>query len=581
MGTAAVPSPTGLAPELTAALRTAIPHFAATFAFSCVINVLFLTYPIYMMQVYNRVLPGRSEASLLLLTLIAALACLTYAGLDVLRMQILVRASLRLDRRLAEPVFLATLATRTRVPENVRIQALRDLDAFRQFITSSGIHALFEVPWIPLSIIAVWFIHPAVGLFTLVAALLMFALALLNEWVTRKPLETANERALRNYHFADVCLRNSDATQAMGMARGILRHWQVSRQELIWHQTLASEGAVWITASIRFLRLFLQIASLCVGALLVMESAISPGAMYAVVILLGRSLAPIDMAVAAWRPFAMARYAFFRLNSLLRAVPAAPKAMPLPRPQGRVTVERVVYTPPGVERPIVKGLSFTLPPGQGLGLVGPSGAGKSTLARLLVGSLAPTSGSVRLDGADVAAWEREDLGPHIGYLPQDIELFTGTVRDNIARFSEAEPDAVIAAARLAGVHDLILHLPAGYDTEISAVSGMLSGGQRQRLGLARALFGAPRLLVLDEPNANLDTEGEQALLAALQHAKANGATLVLISHRPAILQVVDTILILRDGAMERYGSREDILNASQKVVRPAAFSGPKPPPGGP
>ncbi|HYD70461.1 type I secretion system permease/ATPase [Azospirillum sp.] len=564
----------GLAPELAAGLRACLPHFGATFGFSFVINILFMTYPIYMMQVYNRVLPGRSEASLLFLTLIAGLACVTYAGLDVIRMRLLVRSSLRLDRRLSLPVFLTALDAAARQPEAGRGQVLRDLDTFRQFVTSQGIHALFEVPWIPLSIIAVWFIHPAVGLFTLAAAALMVALAIVNELITRRPLEAANDRAAQNYAFTDTCLRNADVARAMGMAPGIARVWQKSRHDLIWYQTVASEGAVWITATIRFLRLFLQICSLGVGAFLVMGSDLPVGAMYAVVILLGRALAPVDMAVAAWRSFAQARYAFRRVNEVFLIAPARPRAMPLPRPEGHLSVERLIYAPPGGDRPILKSVSFAVGAGQVLGLIGPSGAGKSTLARHLVGSLKPTSGTVRLDGADVWAWDREDFGPHVGYLPQDIELFAGTVRDNIDRFSQADPAEVVDAARRAGVHEMILRLPQGYDTEIQALAGILSGGERQRLGLARALFGDPRLLVLDEPNSNLDNEGEQALLAALVELKSRGATIVVISHRPAVLQVVDQVLVLRDGQIEAFGPREDVLKNYQKIVRPLAFGGP-------
>ena len=556
-----------LAPELAAALRACLPHFLATFGFSLVINLLFMTYPVYMTQVYNRVLPGRSEASLFFLTLIAALACLTYAGLDVLRMQILVRSSLRLDKRLSLPVFLATLNNVARLPDSVRGQALRDLDTFRQFATSSGIHALFEVPWIPLSIVAVWFIHPAVGLFTAGAAAVMFGLAILNSTITRKPLETANERGVRNYLFSEVCLRNADATQAMGMAKGIVHQWQKSRSDLIWFQTLASEGAVWVTAAMRFLRLFLQVASLAVGAMLVMESEISAGAMYAVVVLLGRALMPIDTAVSAWRSFAMARFAFQRVNEVLLASPTRPKPMALPRPKGVLAVERLIYAPPGSDKTILKGVNFKLEAGQALGLIGPSGAGKSTLARLLVGSLPPSSGAVRLDGADVYSWDREDFGQYAGYLPQDIELFTGTVRDNIARFTEAPPEKVTEAAIRAGVHEMILRLPQGYETEIGPIAGTLSGGQRQRIGLARAIFGTPRFLVLDEPNSNLDDAGEQALLSALSHLKHEGSTIIVISHRTAILQVVDKLLILRDGVVDKFGPRDDVLREQQKVVR--------------
>jgi PrtD family type I secretion system ABC transporter len=562
--------------ELKDALGRCLPYFGAAALFSCGINLLYLASPLYMLQVYDRVMASGSQYTLIMLTVALLLALATMAALDAIRARVLVRCGIAFDARLAARLMTALIDRFVYSGSTRHAQLLRDLDQFRQFLTGPGVHAIFDLPWMPIYVAILCLLHPLLGLVAVAGAGVLLLLAVLNELVTSRPLKRANEAALRTYGFTDAALRNAEVIQAMGMQGGLLGVWDGDRRDMLSAQAVASDRNASLTALIKFSRLFLQSLILGVGAWLAIDHAVTAGVIFAGSLLMGRALAPIEQVVGAWKQFVGARQAYRRVRDLLAAEPARAFGMQLPRPEGRLSVERLVFAPPGHERPLIKGISFDLPAGQGLGLIGPSAAGKSTLARLLVGAWKPNVGHVRLDGADVWSWNRADFGRHVGYLPQDIELFAGTVRDNIARFTDAAPADIVEAARKAGIHEMILRLPNGYETEIGEGGAALSGGQRQRIGLARALFGSPCLLVLDEPNANLDAEGEQALAQTLAELKAQGTTIVVIAHRPAVLNTVDKIIVMRDGAIEMFGPRAEIvarLAGPPQPVRPVAFTG--------
>lgn len=554
------------APELVDAAYSVGVHLSVAGALGFAISLLFLAYPIYMMQVYDRVVTSHSESSLLLLTLIAALATLTNGALDALRSEILIRGSLRVERRLAKRTVGAIIDTARKLPGEPTGQALRDLDTLRQFFSSPAVLAVLDIPWIPVNVIVVFILHPVAGLFTTGAIVLLIALGVINEIVTGRSMRQSNARGLENYEFTDSAVRNADVVHAMGMFEGLTRKWSVSRDDMLLQQLIASERSAWFTAISRFLRQYLQILSIGIGAFLVIDMGMSVGGMYAIAMLLGRAIQPVDMLINSWRPVLTSFAAFQRLNDLLLAQPPRQATIALPRPKGQISVERLVFSPPDSGKQIISGITFDMRPGAAVALIGPSGAGKSTLARLMVGALQPTSGHCRLDGADVATIDMGQMGQHVGFLPQDIELFAASVRDNITRLAEGDDAKVIEAAKLAGIHELIMRLPQGYHTELKASGGQLSAGQRQRLGLARAVYGMPAFLVLDEPNSNLDLEGEQSLIHCLQHMRANGTTMVLITHRPHLLNIVEDVIVLREGVIEQAGSRDEVLRRLVKVA---------------
>ena len=561
--------PAGTPSPLRQALQKSARAFAFVGVFSFFVNLLMLASPIYMLQVYDRVLTARSEATLLYISLIIAAMMMVMAFLEVIRSRVLVRVSNKMDQTLGSKVFDAIFALNLRAPAANRSQSLRDLDLVRQFVTSQGPFAFFDAPWAPIFIGIVFLMHPLLGLVALGGAIILFALAWATEIVTKKPLSEANGHGLRATAFAEASLKNSEVLAAMGMLPGIRRRWRVSQDKAMLLQSIASDNAGTISALTKFTRMFVQSAILGMGAFLALENQITPGIMIAASIIMGRGLAPVEQAIGSWKMFIGARGAYKRLNDLLLAFDDETESMELPPPQGNLTVERVVAVPPGGSNPTIKGVSFALTAGESLAIVGPSAAGKSTLARLLVGVWAAHSGSVRLDGADVYAWKHESLGPHIGYLPQDVEIFDGSIKENIARFGEVDPGKVVEAAQLAGVHDMILRLPNGYDTIIGPGGIALSGGQRQRLGLARAVYDNPRFVVLDEPNSNLDSEGENALVQGLIKLKERKSTVILISHRPSVMNHVDKILVLRDGLVEMFGPKQDVL---ARLTRPVAPS---------
>lgn len=569
---AARPQPSGPTP-LSHALRAARRAFVAVGVFSFFLNLLMLVSPIYMMQVFDRVLSSGRTETLAYLTLIACVALVVMAALESLRSIVLNRIGIWLDRQLSGTLVATGLAS-TLAGASAGAQPLRDLAQIRGFIGGNGIMPLFDAPWAPLFVVIIWWMHPWLGALALVSALVLFGLALANEFATRTPLREANQISVSAYAQAEAAIRNADVVQAMGLLPGLLRSWHDRNGAMLGLQASAAERSALVVGASKFVRLFVQIAILGLGAFLVLKGELTAGGMIAGSILLGRALAPVEQAIGAWRTLVSTRTSHQRLQNLLRALPEKPPAMRLPAPRGALAVERLVFVPPRAVKPVLKQVSFELAAGESLGVIGPSAAGKSMLCRLLVGTWPPTSGHVRLDGADVHSWDRSEFGRHVGYLPQDVELFAGSVRENIARMTEAEPESIVEAAKMANVHDMILRLPEGYDTQIGDNGAVLSGGQRQRIGLARALFGRPKLLVLDEPNANLDQEGEAALLQAIAAMKTQGTTVVMVAHRPSALVHIDRLLVLRDGVVEMFGTRDEILQ--RLSPRPAQPARPKP-----
>ena len=543
---------------LQAALREARRGLAVVAALSLFLNLLVLVSPLYMFQVFDRVLPSGHVETLVALTVVAGFALLVFGLLEVIRHQALVRISTWLDRRLSEPVLAASLGEAL-AGRAIGAQPLRDLAQLRGFISSENVFPILDAPWTLAFITVIWLLHPWLGVLALLGAALLFALALGSEVVMRAPLGEANERWMTAQRHGDTALRNAEVVHAMGMLPALLRRWHADNDRALDQHAQASDRGAAIVGMAKFLRLFIQVGMLGLGAYLVLGGELTAGGMIAGSILLSRALAPVEQAIGAWKGLVAARASHDRLQALLRKHLAAAPALRLPVPEGRVSVERLVFAPPDGDRPILKHLEFELAAGDVLAVIGPSGSGKSTLCRLIAGIWAPASGHVRLDGAEVHTWDRADFGRYVGYLPQDVELFAGTVRDNIARLSDAPDEAVIEAARLAGAHDMILRLRDGYATEIGPQGAVLSGGQRQWIGLARAMFGEPRLVVLDEPNASLDQAGEAALIEAIGRLKARGTTVILVAHRPSLLVHVDKLLVLREGAGVLFGPRDEVL----------------------
>lgn len=558
--------------ELRRLLQSCQGYFVTAAVFSLAINLLFLAGPLYMLQVYDRVISSASEITLLMLTLALLMAFLALAGLDAVRARVLTRASIRLDQTIAARVMTAII-DRSASFGGARSQLLRDFDTFRQFVTGMGIHAIFDLPWAPIYIAVIFVLHPFLGAFALGCSILLILMALLNEWLVKLPLTEAGEAASRSYSFTEMSLRNTEVVRAMGMTDGLLRRWARDRNRMLERQVSASDRAATMQSIIRFLRLAMQSMILGLGAYLVIERLATVGAMFAASILLGRALQPVEQIVGSWRNLVSARGAFLRIRELLKADPRREAGLTLPRPQGRLSVEGLTYVPPLGSKPILRAVTFAIEPGEVLGVIGPSGAGKSTLSRHLVGVLAPSAGAVRLDGADVSSWIKTSLGQHIGYLPQDIELFADTVAVNISRFQEGEDREVILAARMADVHEMILRLPDGYDTQVGEGGAVLSGGYRQRIGLARAIFANPSLVVLDEPSSNLDAEGDAALADCILQLKKRGTTVVIVSHRPATIAVADKILVLKDGVAEMFGPRAEIMSRLTRAVPVQAIHG--------
>ncbi len=546
--------------DLEEALKLCKGAFISAAGFSLVINILQLVPTIYMLQLYDRVVPTASYSTLWFLTGIMMLLFVTMGTLEWVRSQILVRVSTRLETLLNERLFkVAYKQSLYTGGQRASSQPLDDLTALRQFMTGNGLFAFFDAPWLPIYIALMFVFHSMYGWMAVFTAILLIIVAIVQEKSTSKMLGEANNLAMAGRGLVNKNLRNAEVIESMGMLNNIQKRWLKGTNQVLVLQATASSRAGLINAVSKLIRLSSQSLILAVGAYLVVENEISSGMMIGGSVLLGRALAPIDIVIGSWKGFISARGQYSRLNEMLLQIPADPERMKLPTPEGTFQFESAVVAPPGAKSAVLKGLTLTISKGDVVGVIGPNGAGKSTFARALLGIWPCNQGKIRLDGADVFTWDRNDLGPHIGYLPQDIELFEGTISENIARFGEIDPEKVVNAAKMADVHDLILHLPEGYDTMIGVTGGNLSGGQRQRVGLARALYGEPQIVVLDEPNSNLDEVGEAALGNAIQRLKQNGATVIVITHRNNVLTNVDKLLILNDGLVSVYGPKEQVI----------------------
>ncbi|WP_179401940.1 type I secretion system permease/ATPase [Burkholderia guangdongensis] len=533
--------------------------------FSMLINVLMLVPSIYMLQVYDRVLPSRNGATLGMLTLIMLLMYGLSSGLEYVRSFILIRLGGKLDMQLNERVYTAAFETNLKQKGVNAGQALNDLTAIRQFVTGNAVFAFCDAPWFPIYLIVIFVFNVWLGAFALLGSVVLIGLAILNERVSKRPLAEASTLSIRASTLAGSNLRNAEVIEAMGMLPNLMSRWSILQAGFLARQAEASEKAALVSNVTKFVRLSLQSLVLGVGALLAIDGKVSPGMMVAGSILMGRTLSPLEMLISVWRQWESAKNAYGRLVDLLEGNPARRIGMSLPPPRGEVALEGVSAAPPSSRTPVLQGVSFRIDTGDIVGVIGPSASGKSTLARLMVGVWPAAIGSVRLDGADVYQWNKEQLGEHVGYLPQDIELFGGSIAENIARFGQIDSAKVVTAAQLAGVHDMILRLPNGYDTLVGDNGTGLSGGQKQRIGLARALYGDPTLIVLDEPNSNLDDAGEAALKLAIDRLHEAGKTVVLITHRTSILAATTKLLLLVEGQVKLFGPTPHVMAALQRA----------------
>lgn len=557
--------------ELREALTSMRNAFLTVGVFSGFVNLLMLAPSLYMLQVYDRVLISRNETTLWVLTGLVLGIYIFSAALEAIRSWVLVRVGARLDGKLNERVFTASFERNLLKPGSNTSQPIHDLGSVRQTLTGSGLLALFDVPWLPLYLVVIFLFSVPLGLFALFGAIVIGILAVVNERVSKSKLDEAQKYNIQATTVMNNNLRNAEVIEAMGMLPSLRKRWYDIHVKTLQHQAAASDQAAVLSGLTKFVRVTMQSMVLGLGALLVLDNQMTAGMMIAASVLVSRALAPVEMLVGNWKQIVSGRAAYKRLTEILEAHPPRQTGMSLPRPTGAVKLDTVTAIVPGTRNQVLKGVSLVVQPGELVAVIGPSASGKSSLARLLVGVWPAATGSVRLDGADVYTWNKDELGPHIGYLPQDIELFDGTVAENIARFGEVDSEKVIEAARKAGMHEIILRLPKGYDTPLGAAGGVLSGGQRQRVALARALYGDPSLLVLDEPNSNLDDQGERALAETLKELKAQGRTVFLVTHRLSSLAVVDKILVLNEGTVAAFGPRDQILAAMQgKQPMPAA-----------
>jgi ATP-binding cassette, subfamily C, bacterial len=557
----------GLA-ELARARALSRKALLAAFAFSAFVNLLMLTPPLYMLQVYDRVLVSRSEETLLALSLLAAFMFLIMGLLDHARARVMARIGARLQAALDARVLSAAFARLAVAPtDTAALAAQRDLDALARFWASPVLLALFDAPWTPVFIAAVFVFHPALGVLAIAGGTVLVLISWINQRSTEQPLNAANLATLTSDRQAENLKSESELVQALGMTGAAFARWQTARTRALEQGLAASDTAGRWSVMTRTFRLFLQSAMLGLAAWLVLRGELSAGAMIASSILMGRALQPIEQAVGQWPTVTRAAQARARLADLLsRTPPPAPRTT-LPRPNALLEVQGLSVVPPGGTVPVLRGVSFTLQPGQAMGVIGASGSGKSSLARALIGVWRPTSGRIRLDGATLDQYDPDALGSYVGYLPQRVTLFDGSIADNIARLQTgADPARIIAAARAAAAHEMILQLPDGYDTPISTMGSRLSGGQIQRIGLARALYGDPVILVLDEPNSSLDNDGSLALNHAIRAAKSTGCAVLIMAHRPAAIQECDLLLVLKDGIVAGVGPRDEVLRDAVRNV---------------
>lgn len=547
-------------PELVSALRASRRLLTGVFVFSAFVNLLMLTGPIFMLQVYDRVLASRSEATLLTLFLLMTALFLLMGLLDFARSRVLSRAGARfqalLDRRVFEAVLRRAISPDERGQPS---SGVRDLESIQKALSGPAPFAFFDAPWAPIFLAAIFLFHWSMGLLAIGGGAVLFTIALLNERASRKPLAAAGESSARADNFSEILRREGETIQGLGMREAAIERWQALRDQSLETGVRASDAAGGYSVTSKTMRFYLQSAMLALGALLAIEGLISPGMMIAGSILMGRALAPVEQAIGQWSVMQRAAKGWSSLSKLLETTPPPAERTRLPQPKGVLEAQGVIAQAPGARTPALRGVSFKVEPGQALGVIGPSAAGKSSLARLLVGIWRPVSGSIRLDGASLDQYG-DDLGQHVGYLPQDVALFDGTVAENIARLApRADAEAVVMAAKRAGAHELILRLPAGYDTPIGPGGARLSGGQRQRIGLARALYGDPAVVVLDEPNSNLDAQGEQALVLAIKDLRERGRAVVVMAHRPSAIAACDVLLMLENGAPRAFGPKEQVL----------------------
>ncbi|ANK82436.1 MAG: hypothetical protein TEF_17795 [Rhizobiales bacterium NRL2] len=539
--------------------------------FSICTSLLMLAGPIYMLQIYDRVINTGNVDTLTALTIIIFAALAVFTLLEGVRTLVAQRVGVWLDRKLFGPT-LAGGVSQALSESGASAQGLRDVTAVRSYLASPAIFPLFDAPMAPLFLLILFVMHPLLGIVASVGAVFLFVLALVNELSTRKALQQASGASAKTFNAADAAVRNADVVAAMGMMPALARRIDEGAEQWRALQLRAGGRSGMLGAVAKGMRLFLQSAILGTGAWLVLGAEITPGMMIAASIMMSRALAPVEQSISAWQGLINAQAAWRRLKEVLAHRPALGQGTRLPEPKGELVADNVVYQPRTADTPVLKGVSFRVPAGTAVGLIGPTGSGKTTLARVIVGTRLPQRGGVRLDGADMAVWDPLDRARHVGYLPQDVELFDGTVKENIARLAEADDDDVVAAAQLAGVHDMILHLPQAYETPIGERGAYLSGGQRQRIALARAVFGRPRLLVLDEPNASLDAEGEDALVQAITALKEAGHTIVMVSHKPALLAAVDRIMVMQDGRVTDFDERDKVMakfgaNAKRAAIR--------------
>ena len=532
--------------------------------FSMFINLLMLIPPLYMLQLYDRVLTSRSESTLYMLTLIVIVLFITMGLLEVVRSRMLIKFGNKFANILSNRVFESTFELANKKPEAANSRLMGDLMQLRQFLSGNGLFAFFDAPWIPVYIIVLFMFHVYFGIFAIFAAIVLVIITILNEYTTKEVLDKANTLNRDAMALLEANIRNAEIINAMGMKKDVRKKWEEKYFGFLVAQNDASNKVgIWSNLS-KTLRMFFQSMMLGLGAYLAVNMELSAGMMIAGSIIMGRALAPLDLMIATWKGFSGARMSYKRVDKLLKEFPKNKEYMELPPPKGFLTLEGVYAKPPASEKYTLENINFSINKGDIVGIIGPSAAGKSTLARVILGVWPVQMGTVRIDGADISQWDREHLGKYIGYLPQDIELFAGTISENIARFNEVDSQKVIEAAMKAGVHDMILRLPEGYDTPIGTAGTVLSGGQRQRIGLARAIYDNPVFVVLDEPNSNLDEQGELALLKTVEELKQSGTTVVIITHRPNILKVTNKILIMNTGKVERYASTEEILGAVAK-----------------
>lgn len=554
----------------------------ALFWFCFAINILLLAMPLYSMQLFDRVLSSRSIETLIMLSVIVVFCLIVQAFLSGVRQSLLAKIGEKVELLLAEKVILCSVRQAVVSGKDRNGQGIRDTQFVANFFSGGELITLLDIPWSPLYLAVIFMLDTALGFVAVVGVVVILILAVITEFVAGSQMKKSSSALAKAAHMVDMIVRQAEAVYAMGMVKPLTRNWQNEQRETQKMLGDATDRINIMANLTRLVRMLLQVAIMVTAVIQVLNATITPGAMIVSNILMAKTLAPAESAIGTWKAIAALRGAVDRLDGMLKLWFDYSKNVNLPPPTGAITAEKIIYSVPNTSKPILRGLTFKIAAGEMIGVVGPSGAGKSTLGRILINALKVTQGSVRLDGAEIVSWDPALLGRHLGYLPQSIELFSGTIAQNIARFNDVPPEQIIEAAKLAGIHDLILQFRRGYDTELAGDEAVqLSGGQRQRIGLARALFGNPKIVVLDEPNANLDSEGERALIQAMATIKAQGATVIIIAHRPSVLAHVDRIMLMRDGVIEAMGTAQEMapkLGFAQQ--RPRVVAGAKPNEGG-